>query len=126
MNSYQGMQVDDGIGAPSLVWVDLEVSAEVSRVQPRERKAVTVAGQRHRVDRRWHHRRHVLSKFFYSVDKSISVKKDSMSCQKFTQLMNRYQLKKTLKRHRVESVKIQIKKLKSLVARNNALSLALV
>ncbi len=46
------MQVDDGIGAPSLVGVDLEVAAEVSRVQPRERQTVTVAGQRHRVDRR--------------------------------------------------------------------------
>jgi hypothetical protein len=39
-------QVDDGVGAPSLVGVDLQVAAEVPGVQPRQRKSVAVSGQR--------------------------------------------------------------------------------
>jgi hypothetical protein len=38
-------QVDDGIGAPALVGEDLEVSAEVPGVQPRQGQAVAVASE---------------------------------------------------------------------------------
>ena len=45
------MKVDDSVGAPALVRVDLQVPAEVPGIQPGQREAVAVAGQRDGVNR---------------------------------------------------------------------------
>ena len=46
-NSCSNLQSEDGVGAEAVHGEELEVAGEVARVEPRQRQAVPVPGERH-------------------------------------------------------------------------------